>query len=1604
MVKFLHQKIFHVIFLLVIFLSTTFSWAQNPISITTQGTPVVTNFNGWGGIYPTGFSSEGATNSITYRGTSTSTQGGTYAVPGAGFGHLASSSANRLALKGTYKNDSGSPITKLEISYKAYTITNNTRTPGWAVTSSAGTISPSISWTYNSSNTVSAPAILTGIINLSTPIETGGTFTISFETDRGGGSGSSPMVGLNDISVNNLSVPAVLAAPVATAATENNTGSSFVANWEAVTGATGYRLDVATDDAFVNKLEDYDDAAVSGTSKLVNLGIQPNTTYHYRVRAERNAETSVNSNVIDVVVGTFVLQAPVTIAGSGILTDGFMANWEPTAGATGYYLDVSTSPDFGNVLETYTTETFTNMPQDILLGSSGWTGNGGITWVGSMSATNRVHAGTTDRLLMLWLQGSLEAQKSHLLSGEIQGDFNSLTFDAYKVLNNGSNSTVTASVLSGTNFETVTVLGTQITPSNTTTKNTFTKLLPDVIPGPYKIKIEVTDNPTYSARTGIDNVKFGSRVVTGPLLLPGYDNLDVGNVTSYLVTGLQPGTKYYYRVRAYTATETSGNSNVTDVITGCITVTPPTAAPLELCTGATVADLALAEENVHWFAAQTGGTELAETATVASGTYYASLFTGNCESPRVAVTVVVRTTPAPVAAPVNICGAGTVADLILAGTDLKWYADATTETALTPETAVAAGTYYVTQTLTGCESTRTAITVTVTAIPAAITADAQLFCGTATASQLLPAIGGGTTITTENFDMAITGGISGSHTFSTGVWTMQNGGSDNLPGNVRSGSSIRFASFHRYTSPEFDNVKSIRFYARAASAKTLEIKKIVGSVETVLQTIALTTTMQQYSVDVNETGTQNVKISFFGQQNQIVAYLDDLEIIMSDGSPEIKWYADETGDTALTVTEALATGDYYVAQSVNGCEGPRTQVAVTVNTIPAEPVATALILCGTPTVAELTATGDDLKWYAAETGGTALADTEAVVAGNYYVSQTVNGCESPRAEVAVTINPVPAAPTTLPLTFCGSATIAELTAETTGTGLKWYAEETGGVALADTETVSSATYYVSQTVDTCESPRAAVVVTVSELPAGPVVEALSFCGTTLASQLPVAGGTDLKWYIAETGGTALVGTENIISGDYYVSQTVDGCESLRIPVAVIVNPIPAAPSIAQPAQTFCGGKTVADLVPADPSIKWYTVSANGTALEGDTVLVSGLSVYYASQTVDGCESTARTAVAVMVNTTAQPVANGNYTFCNNATVADLDATGTALKWYAEETDADALADTAAIATGTYYVSQTLNGCESTKLAVEVTVNEVVAPVVDPITLCGASTAADLNTELTDLKWYVSNTAMDELADTAVITSGTYYAAQTTGTCESLRTPVVVTVNTTAVINAGPFSFCNEATVEDLDATGTDVKWYVSATATDAMADADALATGTYYLTQTINGCESAKTAVTVTVTNPVAAGASPQQYNTGETLADLEVTGPGIVWYADEELTQVLPATTVLTDWAVYYAVPNEGACTGEALAVQVDDLLGNAGFDKASFKYYPNPVKDMLNISYSENVTGVEVYNMLGQVVINRTPNAAALQVDMGALQAGTYIVKLQAGNSTQTLKVVKQ
>jgi hypothetical protein len=89
---------------------------------------------------------------------------------------------------------------------------------------------------------------------------------------------------------------------------------------------------------------------------------------------------------------------------------------------------------------------------------------------------------------------------------------------------------------------------------------------------------------------------------------------------------------------------------------------------------------------------------------------------------------------------------------------------------------------------------------------------------------------------------------------------------------------------------------------------------------------------------------------------------------------------------------------------------------------------------------------------------------------------------------------------------------------------------------------------------------------------------------------------------------------------------------------------------------------------------------------------------------------------------------------------------------------------------------------------------------------------------------------------------------------------------------------------------------------------------------------------------------------------------------------------------------------------IMVQATLATNAFDNNGFTYYPNPVKDVLNLAYTQEITNVAVFNLLGQQVITKVVNANQSQIDMSNLSKGTYMVKITADNQVKTIKVIKE
>lgn len=127
------------------------------------------------------------------------------------------------------------------------------------------------------------------------------------------------------------------------------------------------------------------------------------------------------------------------------------------------------------------------------------------------------------------------------------------------------------------------------------------------------------------------------------------------------------------------------------------------------------------------------------------------------------------------------------------------------------------------------------------------------------------------------------------------------------------------------------------------------------------------------------------------------------------------WYTAASGGVGSTDKPAISntpagTKRIWVSQRVGDCESPRKELSVVVSAAPSAPnVLSPVFYNLNDTPSQLSASGSNLKWYTAATGGTGSSTAptpSTTISGTktYYVSQSTGGaCESPRASIVVNV-------------------------------------------------------------------------------------------------------------------------------------------------------------------------------------------------------------------------------------------------------------------------------------------------------------------------------------------------------------------------------------------------------------------------------------------------------------------------------------------------------------------------------------------------------------------------------------------------------------------------
>jgi len=428
---------------------------------------------------------------------------------------------------------------------------------------------------------------------------------------------------------------------------------------------------------------------------------------------------------------------------------------------------------------------------------------------------------------------------------------------------------------------------------------------------------------------------------------------------SYTTPSIATTTTYYVSALSASGCE-SPRTAVTATINTVPTVSITTTTPTTFCSGGSVVLTATGAASYQW---STGATTASITVSTSGSYSVTGTSAAGCPATSAATTVTVNPTPtAATTTGAASCASGSLtltASGAATGNTYAWY---TTATGGTPISGVTGGsyttpvlnattTYYVSIVgAGGCESPRTAVTATISALPVVnvTPTGATTFCD-----------GGSVVLTASGANTYVwsTGATTASITVTTG-------GTYTVTGTVAAGC---------VAAPVATTV-TVNAAPAAPTATTPAANCGAGSLTLTASGAPTGGTYAWYTTATGGTAISGATTASY------------------------------------TTPSIAATTTYYVsALNASGCESPRTAVTATINTVPTVSIATAgaTSFCQGGSVV-LTASGADTYLWS---NGATTASITVNASGSYtVVGNTTAGCSATSAATAVTVEPLPATP------------------------------------------------------------------------------------------------------------------------------------------------------------------------------------------------------------------------------------------------------------------------------------------------------------------------------------------------------------------------------------------------------------------------------------------------------------------------------------------------------------------------------------------------------------------------------------------------------------------
>jgi len=905
------------------------------------------------------------------------------------------------------------------------------------------------------------------------------------------------------------------------------------------------------------------------------------------------------------------------------------------------------------------------------------------------------------------------------------------------------------------------------------------------------------------------------------------------------------------------------------------------------------------------------------------------------------------TVASPTASAQAFCGSATVANLSATGNSIAWYPTSIGNSALANNTVIITGTYYASQTIGGCESQRTAVNITINALPIVSAGNNQTVCaGTAVT---LNGSGASTYAWNNNVQngVAFTPSTTQSYTV-TG--TAANGCTNTAQVQVAVNASPAVSAGQNQT---VCAGTSVTLSGSGASTYTWN--------NNVQNGVAFTpSTTQSYTVtgtDANGcTNTAQVQVSVnalptvVAGSNQTVC-AGTAVTLNGSGAQSYAWNNNVQNGVAFTPS---TTQSYTVTgTAANGCTNT-AQVQVAVNASPAVSAGQNQTVCAGTAVTLNGSGAQSYTWNNNVQNGVAFTPSTTQ---SYTVTGTAaNGCTN-TAQVQVAVNASPAVSAGQNQTVCAGTSVT-----LSGSGAStytWNNNVQNGVAFTPSTTQS---YTVTGTAANGCTNTAQVTVSVNALPVVSAGLPLSVCpGTSVL--LTGFGAQTYTWNNGVQNAVTFVPTN---TQTYTVVGTdQNGCQG-SAQVVVTVNPTPLVSGGAN--QTICSGASATLSGTGAASYAW-----SGGVQNGIPFVPQGNQTYTVTGTsAAGCQAIAQVTITVVNN----PVVSGgaNQTVCPGAQVT---LTGSGATTYVWNNGVQNGVSFVPSTTQTYTLTGTdANGCSDTSV-VTVTVSAIPLVNAGPnVSICPGDSVLLVATGASSYTW--SGGIQNSVYFTPISTQTyTVTGINALGCSNTDSVTVVVNSPTTSTLNE---IACNSFTLNGQ--TFTQSGTYLQVIANNA-------------------GCDST---ITLNLTINLPPVTPVISLNNGVELITTTQDNVSYQWVFCNSGLPIANATdtTYTTTITGNFAVQVTNGCgTVTSNCIEIENVSVST-IEEVYLRLYPNPAMQVVSIDgLKQKSTLFELRDAQGRILMNGELNNSDPTIDLVSLANGVYWLIFQG---YEPLELIKQ